>query len=144
MEEDDEPCKSLNDLYILDLPTMSYSRPFAANFIPPPRHGAGIASDRDEEQPTLLIVGGSLDVHNKVYNTKQCKGHAAHAGYVGQRPKTKRSSKRLSQNAYAELSLRLSCVVSEITLTFLSNPTLISFILLSFHRNIVILLFHFS
>eukprot|EP00826_Nyctotherus_ovalis_P012156 TRINITY_DN13182_c0_g3_i1.p1 TRINITY_DN13182_c0_g3~~TRINITY_DN13182_c0_g3_i1.p1 ORF type:complete len:317 (+),score=97.31 TRINITY_DN13182_c0_g3_i1:458-1408(+) len=58
LEEDEEPCKALNDLYMLHLPTVSFSRPFAANFIPPPRYGAAVASDRNEDQPMLLIVGG--------------------------------------------------------------------------------------
>jgi len=57
-QENEESCKSLNDLCILDISTMTYSRPFVANFTPPPRYGAGIASDRDEEEPILLIVGG--------------------------------------------------------------------------------------
>ncbi len=54
----EESCKSMNDLYILDLTTMTFTRPFVANFVPPPRYGAGIASNKDPERPVLLLVGG--------------------------------------------------------------------------------------
>ena len=54
----EENCKSLNDLYILDIASMTFSRPFVANFIPPARYGAAIASNQAEEDPILLILGG--------------------------------------------------------------------------------------
>ena len=58
LKKAEEPCKTLNDLYILDTTTKTSSRPFVANFTPPPRYGAVMSSNRSEENTVLLLVGG--------------------------------------------------------------------------------------
>lgn len=34
-----------------------------------------------------LATPPSIDVHNKIHHTQQHKGHGAHAGHIGQRPR---------------------------------------------------------